>query len=165
MLTDVLRTQQRELELRLTEPYVERARANRKVYCIDNGFVTAKGFQFSPNVGKLCENLVAVALKRLELAGLAEVYFWKSPQQEEVDFVVKQGAGVTQLIQICWSLQAPRTKTREVRALLKASRELGCHDLLVLTESAEAEETAEWFGIKERVRYVPLRKWLLECTA
>jgi predicted AAA+ superfamily ATPase len=143
----------------------EQARANRKVYCIDNGFATAKGFQFSPNVGKLCENLVAVALKRLELAGRAEIYFWKSPQQEVVDFVVKRGADVTQLIQVCWNLEAPQMKTREVRALLKASRELRCQDLLILTESTEAEDTAEWFGMKGRVRYVPLRKWLLEDLA
>lgn len=139
----------------------EQSRSPKKVYCVDNGFVTSKGFQFSSNVGKLCENLVAIELKRRELQGRSEVFFWRNPQQEEVDFVVKKGRQIDQLIQVCWEMQSEKTRDREVRALLKASRDLSCHNLLVLTGTTESEEEVEWFGIRERVRSLPLWKWLL----
>jgi hypothetical protein len=53
-----------------------------------------------------------------------------------------------------------RVREREVRALLKASAELKCKDLLVLTADYETVEEIEWFGIKGKVRFVPLWKWL-----
>jgi hypothetical protein len=138
----------------------EQVRSNRKVYCTDNGLVTSASFRFSADLGKLYENLVAVALRKQEMDGKLEVYFWRSPRQEEVDFVVKQGLHVTQLIQVCLNVEDPRTKDREVRALLKASRELNCGNLLVLTDTAEGEEEASWFGLRGMVRFLPLWKWL-----
>jgi len=90
---------------------------------------------------------------------------WKGAQGDEVDFAVKQGVRVTQLIQVCYSLESPRTKAREVRALLKASHELGCDSLLVLTDSEEGEERASWFGMDGTIRFVPLWRWLLEGSA
>ena len=140
----------------------EQVRANRKAYCIDNGLVTSTSFRLSSDLGKLYENLVAIALHRRQLEGELELYFWKGRRQEEVDFVVKQGPRVTQLIQVCVNLDDPRTKKREGRALLKASEALSCGDLLVITESAEHEEDASWYGTKGTVRFVPLWRWLLQ---
>jgi len=139
----------------------EQSRSPKKVYCVDNGFVTSKGFQFSSNVGKLCENLVAIELKKRELQGRSEVFFWKNPQQEEVDFVVKKGRQIDQLIQVCWEMRSEKTRDREVRALLKASRDLDCGNLLVLTDTKEGEEQVEWFGISKKVQFLPLWKWFL----
>jgi hypothetical protein len=139
----------------------EQTRANRKIYCTDNGMVTSSSFRFSPDLGKLYENVVAITLRRHEMDGTIECFYWQSSQQEEVDFVVKQGTRITQLIQVCVSVDAPRTKARETRALLKASSELGCKDLVILTDSTEAEEDASWYGTVGRVRYVPVWKWLL----
>ena len=138
----------------------DRLGSNKKIYCIDNGFVSAKGIRFSPDIGKLCENLVAVALKRRELSGDLQVFFWRGDDQEEVGFAVKEGLAVTHLIQVCWDVSAPKTRDREVRALLKAGRELDCRDLLILTESEERVERAEWHGLKGEVRFLPLYKWL-----
>ncbi len=137
----------------------EQIRSNRKVYCTDNGLVTSTSFRFSPDLGKLYENIVAIALHRRALSGELEVYFWKSPQQDEVDFVVKQGLRVTQLIQVCLNLDDPRTKEREVRSLLKASERLKCDELLVITESNEREEEASWFGVHGRIRFMPMWRW------
>lgn len=138
----------------------EQVRSNRKIYCTDNGMVAAASFRFSPDLGKLHENLAAIALRKRELKGELELYFWKGPRQEEVDFVVKQGLRVRQLIQVCRDVRDPRTKEREVRSLLKASQELKCKDLLVLAEDAEFEERATWFGMKGTIRFMPLWKWL-----
>lgn len=135
---------------------------NKKIYCIDNGFIHAKAFKFSPDVGKLYENIVAVELKKYEMNGIAHIYFWKSEQQEEVDFIVRQGLKTRQLIQVCYDLGNVKTKEREIRALLKASKELGCKDLLVLTEDYQGEEMINWFGIEEKVKFMPLYRWLLD---
>ncbi|MBI5065609.1 hypothetical protein HZA97_05215 [Candidatus Woesearchaeota archaeon] len=42
-----------------------------------------------------------------------------------------------QLIQVCYNIADPITKKREVTALLKASKELKCSNLLVITENYE----------------------------
>ena len=140
----------------------EQSRSSRKVYCIDNGLVTSASFRFSSDLGKLYENLVAVSLHKREVAGKIECFFWQGPQQEEVDFVVKQGTQVAALIQVCVDLKSPKTKSREIRALLKAAQELRCKNLLILTDSTEGEEDASWYGLQETVRFVPVWRWLLQ---
>jgi predicted AAA+ superfamily ATPase len=77
-----------------------------------------------------------------------------------VDFVVKQGLNVTELIQVCLNIDDPKTREREVRSLLKASKDLKCENLLMLTESMEKEEELSWYGAKYRILIRPLWKWL-----
>ena len=133
----------------------------KKIFCVDNGFIHAKAFKISPDFGKLYENAVAIELKKMEMDGKYAIYYWKNPQQEEVDFVVKEGVKITQLIQVCYNIDNPDTKKREVRSLIKASKELKCNNLLVLTEDYEAVENASWFENKAKIRFIPLWKWLL----
>ena len=135
--------------------------SNKKIYCSDTGFIAAKAFRFSGNRGKMYENLVAIALWKLQLQGQASVFYWKNAQQEEVDFVIQKGGQVTALIQVCTDLTVEKTRSREIRALLKASRELKCDNLVILSERVEKIETAEWFGMVGTVHYIPLWKWLV----
>ena len=138
----------------------EQARANRKIYCIDNGFVTTRTGQFAPDLGRLAENLVAIALHKRALDGSCEVSFWKDARQWEVDFVVKEGRRVAQLIQVCWDLSRKETHEREMRALLRASAALSCDNLLVLTAEEHGEERVEWRGTRRTIRVLPLWRWL-----
>jgi hypothetical protein len=135
--------------------------ANKKIYCIDNGFVTAKGFRFSENRGSLFENLVAVSLRQRELRGELNLFYWKNTQQEEVDFVVQRNGRVTELIQVCTDIRNEKTLRREVHALLKAGHDTNCKRLLVLSMDEERESREEWFGIRGIIRFIPLWKWLL----
>ncbi|MEK6974544.1 MAG: ATP-binding protein [Nanoarchaeota archaeon] len=134
----------------------------KKIYCIDNGFIHARAFSSSQNVGKLYENVVAIELKKQELNEKINFYYWKNSQQEEVDFVIKEGIKIKQLIQVCYNLNNIEAKNREVRALLKAGKELNCKNLLVITFDKESEEETEWFGITSKIKFIPLWKWLLE---
>ena len=138
----------------------EQIASNKKIYCTDTGFVAAKAFRISENRGKLYENLVAIALWKCQLQGNASVWYWKNAQQEEVDFVVQQELRVTALIQVCADMQDEKTRSREIRALLKASRELRCDNLLILSEQEEKIKASEWFDMTGTIRYVPLWKWL-----
>jgi len=140
----------------------EQISANKKIYCIDNGFIHAKATTFSPNMGMLCENLVAITLKKHEINGTIHLYYWKNQQKEEVDFVLQQGTCIKELIQVCYNINNPKTKEREIRALLKASKDLKCNNLILITNEYEKEETTTWFGIKRKIKYIPLWKWLLE---
>jgi hypothetical protein len=124
-----------------------------KTYCVDTGLVSTCGFRFSQDLGRLYENIVAIELKRRK----KDIYYWKDYQYHEVDFVIKEGLGVSQLIQVCLNLEDPRVSKREVSALLKASKELKCKDLLIITQDYESEETIK----NKKVVFKPLWKWLL----
>ena len=138
----------------------EQAASNKKVYCLDTGLAVALGFRPGADEGRLMENLVAIELHKSELMGNAEVFFWRGDQGEEVDFVIRQDKKVAALLQVCRDISDARTLSREVRALVRAGHQLKCRDLLILTEDVEKVEQAEWFGLKGRIRYVPLWKWL-----
>ena len=140
----------------------EQIRHNKKIYCIDNGFILAKAFKTSQEKGRLYKNLVAIELKRKTANGHSGFYYWKNQQQEEVDFVITDSREISELIQVCANLEKQKTRSREIRALLKASKELGCDSLTILTEDYEAEEEEEWFGIKKVVKFTPIWKWLLK---
>ncbi len=129
----------------------------RKVYFIDNIFINSISTKFSKDYGRLYENLVAVELLRLRAKNpLMDFYYWRNPQHEEVDFVIKIGEKVKQSIQVCYDLSDPDTRKRELRALVKAGKELQCDNMLVITEDYEGHEI---FKNKE-IKFIPLWKWL-----
>lgn len=138
----------------------EQATFNRKLYCVDNGMATALGVRFSQDDGRLLENLVAIALHKRVLNREIQLFFWRSPEHEEVDFVVKEGTQVSALLQVCAEPSPGKTHDREVRALVKAGKDLDCSSFTVLTRDVEGDESVEWFRQKATVHYVPLWKWL-----
>src|SRR3989344_7067126 len=143
---------------RFSFKFKEQILSNKKIYCIDNGFIYAKAFKFSPDIGKLYENFVAIELKKLDINNKINLYYWKNNLNEEVDFVIKEGIKIKQLIQVCYNINDYETKKREIKSLLKASKELKCGDLLVITEDFEDEEKTKG----KKIKYVPLWKWLTE---
>ncbi len=139
----------------------EQQKSNKKIYCFDNGFYKAKGFQFSNDYGKLLENVIAIELKKRSLRDGNQLFYWKGREQEEVDFVIREGTRISQLIQVCWSAEQFRTRDREIHSLLKASRDLECNRLVVITNHEERLEKVSWFGLEGEVEFIPARKWLL----
>jgi len=136
----------------------EQEKSARKLYAADVGLANAVGFRFSSNLGRIAENLVAIELRREERLGNMEIYYWQDIQKREVDFIVKKEQKIRQLIQVCWNINEYKTKEREIKALLKASKELKCANLLVITENYETEEKID----SKKVKYIPLWKWLLQ---
>ena len=78
-----------------------------------------------------------------------------------MDFVIREGTRISQLIQVCWSAEQFRTRDREIHSLLKASRDLECNRLVVITNHEERLEKVSWFGLEGEVEFIPARKWLL----
>ncbi len=143
---------------RFSYKFKEQEKSPRKVYAVDTGVANIIGFRFSPNLGRLAENVVFLELKRRAYLNLfSEVYYWKSLADEEVDFVVKEDTKVRELIQVCWSMSDINTKKREIKALLKAMEEFKLKKGLIITEDFEGEE--DHYG--KKIQYMSLRRWLL----
>lgn len=144
---------------RFSYKFREQEKSPRKVYAIDVGLANTISFRFSQNMGRLAENLVFLELKRKEMLGSnLEIYYWKDVNHREVDFLIKENLKVKQLIQVCWEVNRPETKNREIRALLKAMKEFNLEEGLIITDDYEAEE-----NIKGRkINYIPLWKWYLK---
>lgn len=146
------------LTRRYSHKFKEQEKSPRKLYCIDNGLSNAVGFSVSPNVGRLLEQIVFQELTRRQLnQSDAQIFYWKDTDQKETDFVVKEGPKVTQLIQVCADPSDPRTKKRELRALLKAMDEFELAEGTIVTMDYGGTETEE----DKRITYTPLQKWLL----
>jgi predicted AAA+ superfamily ATPase len=78
-------------------------------------------------------------------------------KNEEVDFLIKKGRKIITLIQSCFDLSDYQTKEREIKALIRASKKLNCHNLLILTSNDEGEEKIK----DKKIKYILLWKWLL----
>lgn len=144
----------------------EQEKSPRKVYAVDTGLANTIGFRSSPNHGRLMEGLVFLHLARKMFEDQEfEIFYWKDPQHREIDFVIKKGLYVSQVIQVS-SLSASGikedptqliTKEREVKSLLKGMNELKQKEGWVITENLEAIEEID----KKKIHFVPLWKWLL----
>ncbi|MFQ6056619.1 MAG: ATP-binding protein [Methanosarcinales archaeon] len=130
----------------------------RKVYAVDVGLPNTIGFRFLENYGKLMENIVTIELlrKKFYFSPLFEVYYYKA-NDKEVDFVLKEGLKIKQLIQACYNIEDFNVKERELNALVKASKELKCKNLLVITWDYESVEEFK----NKKIKFLPLWKWLL----
>lgn len=143
---------------RFSYKFKEQENSPRKVYAVDTGVSNMIGFRFSPNLGRLAENVVFLELKRRSHTNpFLEIYYWKSLAHEEVDFLIKEDTKIKELIQVCWDIEDMNTKKRETRALLKAMDEFKLKKGLIITEDFEGEE--DYAG--KKIKYVSLRGWLL----
>jgi predicted AAA+ superfamily ATPase len=136
----------------------EKMKSPRKVYGYDTGMIHAVKFRTSPDRRRLLENLVAIEFLRQG----RDFYFYRTKDNKEVDFVIRDGLEVSRLIQVSYKMDSdPQTEKREISALLKAAKELGCDDLAMLTWDQEAERMVNG----KKVMIVPLWRWIISQRA
>lgn len=135
----------------------ERITAPKKAYVVDNGFIGAKAAQFSPDHGKLMKNLVLMELVKRGREPNREIFYYKTRNNREVDFILKKGNVIDEMIQVTYQIDAADAKQREIKALLEAKEELRARKLTIITwdnvplESHDAE-----------ICFVSLGQWLLD---
>ena len=112
-------------------------KAPRKVYVVDNGFVAAKTFAVSDNPGHLLENQVFVELMRRGYDTERTLFYYRSRNDKEVDFVLRRGPRVEHLVQVCYDISNPKTERREVDSLTECAGELKCDRLTIVTNRDE----------------------------
>lgn len=109
-------------------------KAPRKVYVVDNGFVAAKAFTVSENLGRLLENQVFIDLIRQGYDTEKTMFYYRSRNDKEVDFVLRKGTHVERLVQVCYDLSSPKTEKREVDSIVECAGELKCSNLTIVTK-------------------------------
>ena len=130
-------------------------KAPRKVYVVDNGFVAAKAFSVTENLGRLLENQVFIELIRRGYDTEKTMFYYRSRNDKEVDFVLRQGTHIERLVQVCYDLSSLKTEKREVDAIVECAGELKCDNLTIVTY--DDERTIE----KDRyiINVVPIAKF------
>jgi predicted AAA+ superfamily ATPase len=125
----------------------------KKIYCIDHAFVRSVTSGILVNSGHLLENIVFVALRRLN----SEIYYYKTSNNQEIDFIIQNQHRQFALIQVCQSLVNPSTRQRETTALQIAMNELKLSEATIVTRD-ESESIPVSEGI---INAVPIWRFLL----
>jgi predicted AAA+ superfamily ATPase len=103
-------------------------------------------------MGRLYENAVFLCLRRY-LKPDEEINHWKDRDGYEVDFVIRKGLNVENIIQVSMGTEI---KDREFRAGLKAAKEFNKNEIILIGDK-EGEEQREGVAFK----FIPLLRWLL----
>jgi len=111
----------------------ELLKAPRKIYAIDNGFIKAKAQLHSQNIGRLMEQLVFTNLWRSGYRPGEHLFYYKTKNQKEVDFVIKEEMKITALMQVSLEAESSELPVREATALAEAAKELRCKSMFVIT--------------------------------
>jgi predicted AAA+ superfamily ATPase len=133
---------------------------NKKLYAYDNSLLKGNEYFYGINKGKLLENLIAIYLKRNELETNEKLYYYKTKNNYEVDFLIEKNGKVLILIQVCYDLSNIETYDRETRSLLIAGRELDCENLLLINLEKESMEKYEYAGNIQNIKFVTAYNFL-----
>lgn len=129
----------------------------KKLYIIDQGLGRTVAFHFSENQGHYLENIVYLELRRRH----SEIYYYRTEQKKEIDFLIVDQGRITQLIQVCQGWEQVKTRERELAALFQALEETALKQALILTEDTEEEIRQEG----NLITVMPIYRWLLSGPA
>lgn len=132
----------------------ERISLPKKMYSIDSLILKTVLKNQDTDYGKKLENLIYLELRRQnhDVYTIIEASY-------EVDFCIRQGRSVTELIQVCWDFESNITKEREIKSLVSASKKYKTKKLKIITYAIE-----EKFQYDEllNIDIIPAWKWILE---
>ena len=130
---------------------------NEKCYVVDVALTAKRNDTFSlENLGWRLENVVCIELLRRYHHQYAEIFYYKE-SSFEIDFLVAKNGIVQELIQVSYNITSPRTREREINALLRGAKKFNCRKLTLITFSTE--QTVE--KDNETINVMPATKWLL----
>jgi predicted AAA+ superfamily ATPase len=127
----------------------------RKCYICDWGL--SRLLSFEKNYGKIMENIVFLEWKRKTNENPFLDITYLKLNNGEVDFVIREGLRIKQLVQVTYAHSKDELDKREIRSLLKAGEILGCRDLLIITWDYEDVLKIN----NSEIKCIPLWKWLL----
>ncbi|MGC9150120.1 MAG: ATP-binding protein, partial [Candidatus Micrarchaeia archaeon] len=128
----------------------------RKSYICDIGL--SKIIEFEKNYGRKMENLVFLELyRKINKNPLLEIFYLKI-NNGEVDFLIREGTKIKQLIQVTYASSKDEIEKREISSLVKASELLRCKDLSIITWDYEDELRIN----NKTIKCIPLWRWLSE---
>ena len=102
---------------------------DKKIYVVDNGFISMISTNLTKDNGWLLENLVFTKLKNSK-----EVFYFSG--KSECDFVAVENKIVKEAVQVCWNL-TQTNRERELNGLLEAMDKFKLKTGLILTDDQE----------------------------
>ncbi len=123
---------------------------DKKMYIIDNGFISIISTSLTKDKGWLLENLIYNILN-----SFYDVYYYSG--KNECDFVCSKDKNINQLVQVTFELN-DMNKKREISGLIEAMQTFGLNKGLILTFDTE-EEIIIQEGI---INVVPVWKYILQ---
>jgi len=130
-----------------------RARNYKKIYCIDWALAFSVSHGAGIDVTRALENMVYIELIRRGF----QVYYYKTREGHEVDFVASDNQKRLELIQVAYSLEDESVRKREYRALKATASHLKTKSIKIITLNEEKEEIINGIVID----IIPAWKWLL----
>jgi predicted AAA+ superfamily ATPase len=108
---------------------------NEKTYIVDIGIQNNReNSMAAENMGWRLENIVFIELMRRCAPQFLDIYYYKpTSRAKEVDFVICNQSKAIELIQVAFDISSPKTYQRETSSLIKASRELKCDKLTLIS--------------------------------
>lgn len=141
--------------VRIFDASLARSNTNpKKIYCIDHSLVQSLSSGVLFNSGHQLENLVFTALRRKH----KNIYYYKTRNGKEVDFIVQGAKRNFTLIQVSESLAEEKTRTREIAALTEAMQEKQLSSALLITRNEKETITLD---NKSVIEVVPIWEFLL----
>jgi predicted AAA+ superfamily ATPase len=125
----------------------------KKIYCADSGLITAYTIKPETEESARLENAVFCELRRQT----QEIYYYKTRDGREVDFITLAPDGRKELYQVCVTLGKEETFTRETESLVAALAETGLSSGTVVT----LDEEKDLLMGGKRLRCIPVGQWFL----
>ena len=130
---------------------------NEKGYVVDIAFITERDDAMNgQNLGWKLENITYVELLRRNKPLFYDIFYYR--EQYEIDFVICEGNNVRELIQVSVDISSAKTYNREISALCKASTDLKCNKLTLITmnDNRIIEEK------NHTIQIISITDWLLQ---
>lgn len=132
---------------------------DNKLYTVDVAVMNNRADAFAgENIGWRLETVVYLELRRRTKYNDEDLYYYKkNPRAKEVDFVVCKDNKALRLYQVAYDITDPKTRKREVDALIQASQETRCTNLFLITDHERGTLSANACQIE----MIPAYEWLL----
>jgi hypothetical protein len=85
-----------------------------------------------------------------------ELFYYRTRNDREIDFVIKNGYEVVELMQVSYEATSQDIEEREVKALVEAGEELTVTRLTVITWNEKREVKKDG----KTIQFIPLWEWL-----
>ena len=133
---------------------------DNKLYTVDVAIMNNRVDAFAgENVGWRLETIIYLELRRRAKYNNDDVYYYKKgSRSKEVDFVLCKDNKALQLYQVAYDITSPKTRKREIDALVQASKATRCKNLYLITDNERNSVTVD--GCK--IKIIPAYEWLLK---
>lgn len=135
---------------------------SEKLYPIDVALMDARPDAFvGENLGWRLETVVLIELLRRNRMLNQDIYYYKSANGYEVDFVVCKNNIVKEIYQVSYDISKEKTFNREIRGLIEASEETKCNNLFLITDFHHEDILKNG----KTIHIIPAHEWLLETVS